>query len=260
LGCVTIDGVRIKKLYLLMQLGITSNYSALVDLNTLQIITASDKPFPACCVFASRYPVTASNSGDTSSSRSQVLLLQPPASDLMSTVSSSYLPMPNSIVLPTLRWGVSILNLACRAQYIIGHPTWKLQLQLRLMFITNYEQKVCASQSGNSCYNSLGSNFRFSDGFRGPSTGMFIRMESLVQYFVHRISVFFDFIHRLVFFWVETRRFRNWICFRPQVNGGEETPTQLDPLERANLNHWSRWHKLKTPLILCTIRHRSGSR
>jgi hypothetical protein len=36
----------------------------------------------------------------------------------------------------------------------------------------------------------------------------------------------------------KTRRFGNWICFRPQVKG-EKTPTQLGPLERANLNHWT---------------------
>jgi hypothetical protein len=33
------------------------------------------------------------------------------------------------------------------------------------------------------------------------------------------------------------RRFGNWICFCPQVRG--KTPTQLGPLERANLNHWT---------------------
>jgi hypothetical protein len=35
----------------------------------------------------------------------------------------------------------------------------------------------------------------------------------------------------------KTRRFGNWICFRPQVKGGEKTPTQLGLLERANLTH-----------------------
>jgi hypothetical protein len=34
-----------------------------------------------------------------------------------------------------------------------------------------------------------------------------------------------------------THPFGNWICFRPQVRG-QETSTQLGPLERANLNHW----------------------
>jgi hypothetical protein len=33
-----------------------------------------------------------------------------------------------------------------------------------------------------------------------------------------------------------TQRFWNWICFRPEVRG-QETPTQLGPLERASLNH-----------------------
>jgi hypothetical protein len=35
-----------------------------------------------------------------------------------------------------------------------------------------------------------------------------------------------------------TQRFGSWICFRPQVRG-QETPTQLGPLERASLNHWT---------------------
>jgi hypothetical protein len=34
---------------------------------------------------------------------------------------------------------------------------------------------------------------------------------------------FLDFFHCLMFLWVETRRFGNWICFRPQVKGGEDT-------------------------------------
>jgi hypothetical protein len=36
----------------------------------------------------------------------------------------------------------------------------------------------------------------------------------------------------------ETQRLGNWICFRPQVRGGE-TPTLLGPSDRANLNHWT---------------------
>jgi hypothetical protein len=36
-----------------------------------------------------------------------------------------------------------------------------------------------------------------------------------------------------------TRRFGNWICFRPQVKVGEKTPTLLGPWERADLNHWT---------------------
>jgi hypothetical protein len=43
-----------------------------------------------------------------------------------------------------------------------------------------------------------------------------------------------DFFHRPVF--LKTRRFGHWICFRPQVKVGKKTPTQLGPLERANLN------------------------
>jgi hypothetical protein len=36
-----------------------------------------------------------------------------------------------------------------------------------------------------------------------------------------------DFFHRLVFY--RTRRFGNWICFRPQIKVGEKTPTELGP-------------------------------
>jgi hypothetical protein len=46
---------------------------------------------------------------------------------------------------------------------------------------------------------------------------------------LYRITWFLDSFHRLVF--QRTRRFGNWICFRPQVNVGEKTPTKLGPLE-----------------------------
>jgi hypothetical protein len=38
---------------------------------------------------------------------------------------------------------------------------------------------------------------------------------------------------------LENTTFRKWICFHPQVKVGEKTPTQLGPLERANLSHWT---------------------
>jgi hypothetical protein len=51
------------------------------------------------------------------------------------------------------------------------------------------------------------------------------------QLYWHRIHrIFLDFFHRHVF--QKTRRFGNWICFRPQVKVGEKTHTQLGPLER----------------------------
>jgi hypothetical protein len=49
----------------------------------------------------------------------------------------------------------------------------------------------------------------------------------------------------------KTLCFGNWVCFHPQV-GGEE-PTQLGPLERVNLNHWS-----KNPVILSEMSFFSG--
>jgi hypothetical protein len=36
----------------------------------------------------------------------------------------------------------------------------------------------------------------------------------------------------------ETRRFGNWLCFRPKVRG--KKPILLGPLERASPNHWTR--------------------
>jgi hypothetical protein len=54
------------------RLGTTSSYSATANLYSSQITKATAKSFPACCVFISRSPATASNSGDSSASRPQV--------------------------------------------------------------------------------------------------------------------------------------------------------------------------------------------
>jgi hypothetical protein len=44
--------------------------------------------------------------------------------------------------------------------------------------------------------------------------------------------------HRVTgFLGVETLRFGNWICFRPQVKAGGNT--SVGPVRRANLNHWT---------------------
>jgi hypothetical protein len=64
--------------YLYTPLGTTSTYNAIADFHNSQITTAPAKPFPACCVFTSRSLEKASNSGDSSVSRPQVLLPQPP--------------------------------------------------------------------------------------------------------------------------------------------------------------------------------------
>jgi hypothetical protein len=43
------------------------------------------------------------------------------------------------------------------------------------------------------------------------------------------------------------------------VKVGEKTPTQLGPLETANVNHTSRrWKKSKNSVILCVIHHRQN--
>jgi hypothetical protein len=90
---------------LLAQLVNTSNYSAIADLP--QITTASAKQFSACCVLISRFLATVSKSGDSSASRTQVLLSQPPVQILLncqlnySAISSQH-PLQTSTELATL--------------------------------------------------------------------------------------------------------------------------------------------------------------
>jgi hypothetical protein len=72
------------------------------------------------------------------------------------------------------------------------------------------------------------------------------RLERILtmMYVVQNSQNFSGLFHLPVF--QKTRRFGNWICFCPQVKVGEKTPTQLGPLERVNLNHWTntgRWKK-----------------
>jgi hypothetical protein len=61
-GVIT-DGVCIDHLY--TRLVNTSSYSATANLYNSQITTAPNQPFPACCVFTSRFLATASNSRDS---------------------------------------------------------------------------------------------------------------------------------------------------------------------------------------------------
>jgi hypothetical protein len=60
------------------RLGTTSDYSATANCHNSQITTARAKPFLSCCVFTSRSLAAASNSGDSSAPRAQVLSLQTP--------------------------------------------------------------------------------------------------------------------------------------------------------------------------------------
>jgi hypothetical protein len=53
-------------------------------------------------------------------------------------------------------------------------------------------------------------------------------------YRIHRI--FLDFFHRPVF--QKNTTFRKLDLFPSSGEGGQKTPTQLGPSERANLNHW----------------------
>jgi hypothetical protein len=70
---VTTDGSMDWILDSLTPLETTSNYSATSDLHNLQFTIVLTKPFPTCRVFTSRSLAAASNSGDSSVSRAQVL-------------------------------------------------------------------------------------------------------------------------------------------------------------------------------------------
>jgi hypothetical protein len=63
-------------LHLLTPLGNTSNYSAIADLHTSEITAANTKSSPVRSVFNSRFLVTDVNSGDSSASGCQVLLVR----------------------------------------------------------------------------------------------------------------------------------------------------------------------------------------
>jgi hypothetical protein len=67
----------------------------------------------------------------------------------------------------------------------------------------------------------------------------------------HRITGFFGLFPSSGI--LENTTFRNWICFCPQAKVGEKTPTQLGPLERANLNHWTPLSDLHSYLIIWEI-------
>jgi hypothetical protein len=51
------------------------------------------------------------------------------------------------------------------------------------------------------------------------------------------VTWFWGFVHRPLFYRIQ--HFGNWICFRPRLGRELETPTLLDPLERANLDLWT---------------------
>jgi hypothetical protein len=85
--------------HLYTQLGSMYNYNAIANLHNSQITIAPAKPFLSCHILTPRPLVMASNSRDSSTSRSHILLSQPRVQ------KSSQLTIS-----PTL------LNLPCRAQ------------------------------------------------------------------------------------------------------------------------------------------------
>jgi hypothetical protein len=107
---------------------------------------------------------------------------------------------------------------------------------------------------------------------------------TMIYEFIFRITVFFFyFFHRRYPRGLKTRRFGNWISFRPQMK--EKTPSQLSRSERSSLDHWTRclpsspedknrssfrnvvfsslwnterWRESKNPVILSVIHHRQN--
>jgi hypothetical protein len=76
-GFILVNGF-IDHLYEYTPLGTTNNYSSIANVHSLQITTAPAKPFYSLLYFISRSLSTASNSGDSSTSRAEVLSSQPP--------------------------------------------------------------------------------------------------------------------------------------------------------------------------------------
>jgi hypothetical protein len=136
---VTVDGVWIGFIdHMYTPLRTTSNYSDTANFHSSQIITAPNKPFSSLLCLTSCSLTMASNSGDSSASHAQVLLLQPrvqnscqfPQSQLTTINSGTFNPilccqlsrchlfpviqLPSqeilSIIVP------SLLSLLCRAQ------------------------------------------------------------------------------------------------------------------------------------------------
>jgi hypothetical protein len=67
--------------------GTTSNYSAIANLYKSQITTEPAKPFPARCVFISRSLATASNNGDSSATRAQLLFVTAAHAEFLPTLN-----------------------------------------------------------------------------------------------------------------------------------------------------------------------------
>jgi hypothetical protein len=69
---------------------------------------------------------------------------------------------------------------------------------------------------------------------RSPS----LQMVDLFPDCLLRIAGLLDFVHRPEFQIPQNTTFRKLDLF-PSSGEGKETPTLLDPLERANLSHWT---------------------
>jgi hypothetical protein len=107
---VAVDGDWIGELDLLT---ICTHHSELQAIAALSLITLYKSPqlplshFLVCCVSNSRSLATSSNSRDSSASRCQVLLSQPPVQDSTQhnySAISFEPPLQSSTELPTLKW------------------------------------------------------------------------------------------------------------------------------------------------------------
>jgi hypothetical protein len=109
----------------------TRDYSATVNLPTLQITTATAKHFPACSLLTSRSLLTVSNNGDSSTHCCETLLSQPPVQNPSQFPQSQLPTILNWIIEPYF------LSLRHRAQ-LNCQPSNIFQLSSQLSWGPRY--------------------------------------------------------------------------------------------------------------------------
>jgi hypothetical protein len=107
----------------------TSNYSAITNRHTLQITTAHSKSFSACCVFTSRFLVTASNS-EVSSAFALTSLLsgEYPTTELTTKSQSHIATNGQSVLVSSPHLGLMTRYLLLFDSYslvIVGRHLWR---------------------------------------------------------------------------------------------------------------------------------------
>jgi hypothetical protein len=130
-------------------LEITSNYTATANLHNSQITTASAKLFQAYCLFTGRSLATVSNSVNSSASRAQVHLSQPPLQSSTLTCQFSTDWIASNIFFITPRHGQHIkhpvltINLFLRAYSFPRERVYVAVAQTRSLYIRLLHSNGC---------------------------------------------------------------------------------------------------------------------